>query len=322
MAPEQSAHSHGRKSILVRMAAVIAVASALEADSVDWAEAATIFKHIGKGVPAQAVSGHVTDFLQRWWLAFITTGSVDDAPRSGRPPLVPDDVAAEAAQLVKEGHWVWRVVKQQRLREQVLFRSIPQAIRAVPRLVQICQQHGVTSEQLRNAMERVDADLVRHTMHFKYAHTAEQLKERQAFCIAALARAGSTQAEQAPELDKLVWWDEGGVSLSSVEGRAVRVWGSREALHGCDVLHLPAVQGQADCKIHFGIGVTSHPRFLDCGGLVHFEFTTGTTCMKRLYNKFDADGGEEHQYKVSSTLVTNQVAQCIVPHLAVHAYCL
>jgi hypothetical protein len=322
LAAEESSHSHSRKNTLVRVAAVIAVAQALEGDNVNWHGASAIFKTIGQGVAARCVGDHILAFLQRWWTAFIMTGSVHDAPRSGRPPLVPDDVAAEAAELVKLGQWVPRFARGQRLEERVLFRSIPQAIRAVPRLGQICQQHGVTSEQLRNAMERVDSDLVRRTLHFKYAHSAEQLEERQSFCQRTLALLGAMPAEQSPILDRMVWWDEGGVSLCSLENRAVRVWGSRDALQNCDVLHLPAVQGQKDCKIHFGIGVTSHPKFAHCNGLVHFEFTTGTTFMKRLKNKFAADGQEEHEYQVSTTLVTYQVAKGIVPHKAVHVYCL
>lgn len=308
--------------MLVRLAAVIAAACALQGDCVNWETAAAIFKEIGGGLPAQAVRSHVPEFLRRWWAAFITTGSVEDAPRSGRPPLVPGDVASEAAELVKAGQWVSRVIRQQHYEEQVLFRSIPQAIRVTPRLGQICQQYGVTSEQLRNAMERVDPDLVRHTLHFKYAHSAEQLQERQSFCQRTLASLGSMRAEQTAQLDRMVWWDEGGVSLSPVENRAVRVWGSRGALRSVDVLHWPAARGQADCKIHFGIGVTSHPAFVRDNGLVHFEFTTGTTFMKRLHIKFAADGGEEHQYKVSTSLVTDQVAKSIIPHLAVRVYCL
>ena len=138
-------------------------------------------------------------------------------------------------------------------------------------------------------MERVDPDLVRHTLHFKYAHSAEQLQERQSFCQQTLAALAGMPAEQTVEVDRMVWWDEGSVSLSSVENRAVHVWGSRGALRSFDVLHWPAAHGQADCKIHVGIGVTSHPWFIHCNGLVHFEFTTGTTFMKRLHIKFAAD---------------------------------
>jgi hypothetical protein len=304
------------------MAAVIAVARATEGDAVDWAKASAIFKEIGNGLPAQAVGSHVAVFLRHWWLAFITTGSIDDAPRSGRPTLVPDDVAAEAAELVKAGQWVQQVAGQQRYRVQVLFRSIPQAIRAVPRLGQICHIFGVTSEQLRNAMERVDPNLVQRTLCFKYAHSAEQLQTRQTFGRAQRAAVGRTPAEWAPEMDRMVWWDEGGLSLSSNENRHIRVWVDKDTLQGYDVLHWPAASGRGDCKIHFGIGVTSHPAFIRSNGLVYFEFTTGTTFMKRLHNKFAEDGGEEHQYKVSTAPVTDEVAKCIVPHLAVHAYCL
>jgi hypothetical protein len=304
------------------VAAVIACAQAFNDGEVNWAQAWSNMKAIGNGVPAQALGSHPHDFMKQWWVSFITTGNVEDAERSGRPPLIPDEEAAEAAELVKEGQWVWRQPKSQGIKTHVLFSSIPAAIRAVPRLAQICRDHNATSDQLRSAMERVDSDLTRRTLHFKFAHSAEQLEERQSFCQQTLASMDEMPAARVAELDNMVWWDEGGVAVSALEHRSVRVWGSRAAMHSFDVLHLPSVQGQADCKIHFAIAVTSHPAFSNCNGLLYFEFTTGTTCMRRLHNKLVEDGDEEHEYRVSKQVVTYPVAKCIVPHMAVHVYCL
>ena len=319
---EELARSHGRKAMLVRQAAVIAAAKALEGDAVNWDVAVSIFKDIGGGLPARAVGSHIRDFVRRWWDAFITTGSLEDAPRSGRPPLVPDSVAAHAAELVKAGQWVPRVAGQLRFHVQLLFRTIPAAVHALPELGQICEEYGVTSEQLRNAMERVDHDLVRHALRFKYAHSAEQMQGRQSFCRQMLAALLDIPAAQAAILDRFLWWDEGGVSLSAVEHKAVYVWGGRGALQSYDVLRFPGVHGGGDCKIHFGIGVSSHPAFARSNGLVYFEFTTGTTAIKRLRNMCDDDEEEQHRYKVRNKLLQDQDAKVIVPQQAVHAYCL
>lgn len=291
--------------MLVRVAAVIAVAISMVNDQVDWRRAAATFKTIGGGVPARLVVSHTSDFVKRSWINFINTGSVNDAPRSGRPPLLPDEEAARAAELVKQGQWLWRLPRSLNLKTQVLFRSIPQAIHAVPELGQICRDYGITSDQLRTAMERVDPDLTRHTLNFKYAHSAELLTERQDFSKRMLGSLAPTAAARAAQLNKMIFWDEGGVAISALEHQSIQVWGSREAMQSCDVLHLPAVRGQADCKIHFGIGVTAHPKFEEHNGLVHFDFTTGTTHLKRLHNKFADDGGEEREYRVSTPAFTN-----------------
>lgn len=307
---------------MVRIAAVISAAQALAGNEVDWKLAVANFKSIGQGAPASHVASHHTDYIKKWWGNFITHGNVDDAPRPGRPPLLPDDVAQHAADLVKEGQWVWALPAHVHVRKQVLFRSIPQAIRTLPELSAICSQYNITSDQLRNAMERVDPDLTMHTFHFKYAHSAELLVRRQSYCKEKMAWLEAEEAARTPQLDSIVWWDEGTVQISALEHRSIRLWSSKEALHSVDVLHLPAVQGQLPCKIHFIIAVSSHPACTPTNGLVYFEFTTGTTHGKRLQNYFREDDGEVHEYQVSKSGLTDCVAKCIVTHQAVQLYCL
>ena len=295
-----SAMSYGRKAHLVRLAAIIAAAQAIDNDKVDWPTAVAKFKSIGNGSPGHAVSSHPTDFIKRWWRNLITYGNLDDAPRPGRPPLVPDEVAKRAAELIKQGQWVSQRSRTSGVRKQVLFRSIPQAIRALPELQQMLVDHRVTSDQLRHAMLRVDADLTQRTLHFKYAHNSEQLGERQAYAKEKLAWLDATIPGRTYQLDTFVWWDEGGVSISGLEHKAVRVWGSKAAMARYDVLHLPSFKGQKECKIHFIVAVSSHPAFARTNGLVYFEFTTGTTSLRRKYNTFGEDDGEPYEYRVST----------------------
>lgn len=317
---KESSHSHGRKPLPVRVGAVKAAAKADTDGEVDWALAVAIFKKIEGGIYGHAVSSHHADFLKHCWHRFTTTGSVADAPRSGRPPLIPDEEAARAAELVKQGRWVWRQPKSQGVREQVLFRSIAQAIRELPELATLCHQYGVTSSQLRCAMERADPDLTLHTLHLKYAHSAEQLEERQGFCLGKLAALPESPSQRMALLDSMVWCDEGGVAISALEQRSVRVWGSKAAKPSCDVLHLPAAKGQKDCKLHFFIAVSSHPAYRGSNGLVYFEFTTGTSAMRRLHNTLDQDEDEAYEYQVSHLPFTDCVAKCIITHMAVHVY--
>jgi len=53
--------------------------------------------------------------MKKWHMRFVLTGSVHDAPRSGRPPCLPDDTIFLLAKLLLMGYWlriagklVWR----------------------------------------------------------------------------------------------------------------------------------------------------------------------------------------------------------------------
>ena len=206
--------------------------------------------------------------------------------------------------------------------KKVLFRSIPQAIRAVPELAAMCSEHNISSAQLLHAMQRVDPDLKLHTFHFKYAHTEKQLEVRQNYCREKVAWLDPMTAARRVQLERFVWWDEGTVQIGDLEHKTIKAWGSKEGLHSVDVLHLPSVKGQRPCKIHFIIAVSSHPAFHRTNGLVYFEFTTGTTHDKRLWNVYEGDEAGAHKYKVSNSVFTDCVAKCIITHQAVQLYCL
>ena len=322
LAAKGISHSHSRKPKGVRQAAVISAAQAFDGVKVHWARAVTTFKKMAGGIPAKAVGTRPLAFIKKWWNTFSATGSLDDAPRSGRPPLLPDDVAQRASELVKGGKWVSVKPYKSRVKQLVLFTSIPQAIQEVPELRDICRQYDLTSDRLRNAMERVDPDLTLHTYHFKYCHPAELVKERQQFCRDMLSKLEPSVAASIPVLEQYVWWDEGGVAISALKKNSIRVWGSKEQLKQCDVVHLPSVQGQEDCKVHFIVAVSAHPAYTATNGLVYFEFTTGTTAMKRLLNTYGQDGEEPYKYMVICTHFTYNVAKYIITHMAVHMYCL
>lgn len=314
--------AHGRTPRLVRLAAIIAGAKAFTGKKVDWSKAVAFFKSIGKGVPARHVASHRLAYLKQRWRNFIKWGNIDDAPRSGRPPLLADAVAQRAAELVKAGQLVRALPPHTHVMKKVLFRSIPQAIRAVPELAAMCSEHNISSAQLLHAMQRVDPDLKLHTFHFKYAHTEKQLEVRQNYCREKVAWLDPMTAARRVQLERFVWWDEGTVQIGDLEHKTIKAWGSKEGLHSVDVLHLPSVKGQQPCKIHFIIAVSSHPAFHRTNGLVYFEFTTGTTHDKRLWNVYEGDEAGAHKYKVSNSVFTDCVAKSIITHQAVQPYCL
>ena len=53
-----------------------------------------------------------------------------------------------------------------------------------------------------------------------------------------------------------------------------------------------------DVKVRFWLGVSSHPTFAATNGLVFWDFTTGTTDIKRLYNTMGQEDGDAYEYKV------------------------
>lgn len=236
--------------------------------------------------------------MQSTFKHWYESGSLQDLPRSGRPTVIPAEVALEAAALVKQGEWV-SVVKQGReIRKKVYYTSIHHAVLKLDRLGEIMEKYGVDCKGLLHAMHKHDPDLTRRSIYFKYEFPPELLRARVMSTTELLASLPPPGAERKVWLDRLVWIDEGGIMLSDYSKKSVKVWCSKHDLHRNDVVHLPHVKDQDDCKVHFILAVCSHPRFTRTNGLVYWEYTTGTTNIRRRHNKEGQTVGEAFGYQV------------------------
>lgn len=299
MSPEQLKHSKGAKPLAYRTAAVIAVSQHYNDGKPDCVKAVKTFSTLEKGIYARGMSSHVKQFLERMWNSFMTTGSVADAPRSGRPSKIPLNVALRAAELVKAGKWVWVKPKSQGIKRQVCFTSISQAIKELQELQDIITKYNATDEQLRKRMLKADDDLKFITLHMKYDHTAAEMQLREAFCKQQLEDAKHVPGGMAAFLESLIFCDEAAVTLSDNSSTKVHVWASKAAMAQNTVLHMPHLKNHKQCKIHFFIAVSGHPAFAHKNGLVYWDFTTGTTALRRYHNTAGQDVGDPFKYPVS-----------------------
>lgn len=299
--PEEYRHSRGPKPWPYRRDAIIACSRVATQQKVNWRQAYAELKKINGGDCYKALGEHWEEFLVRTWEHWVTTGDLQDEPRSGRPQLVSESLALEAARLVKQGKWLDVTRCGRTVSKKVHYTSIHQAVQECDRLRQIQQECGVDDRGLLEAMKRSDPDLVRRTVSFKYEFSKEQRQARVVTTSQLLQMLPESLAERRVFLDRLLWVDEGGVLLSAYDKKSVKVWASAHDFSKHDIVHLPHVPGQKDVKAHFIIGVTSHPKFADKNGLVYWDFTTGTTNIRRLLNKLGAEDGEAFGYQVRGT---------------------
>jgi len=299
MSTEELKHSKGPKPSQYRIAAVLSAAAARTDAGVDWDQAASNFKSFDKGSYAKGVGVNLRDFLQRWYGNFLDTGNVADTYRSGRPHKLPREEALRAAEIVKRGKWVEVLPKGSGILRLQLFRTIAEAVKESPELQQICAHYTLTADQLRSRIRKADPDLVWATITMKYDHSDRDMDCRKKFCEDMQRAMKADPRGQEAFLQQMVFCDEGSVVLSDREDQSVHVWDSKAEPKHPTVMHMPHRSGHKPCKIHFFIAVSAHPAFADQNGLVYWEFTTGTTALKRHNNKLDEEDGQAYNYQVS-----------------------
>lgn len=308
--PEVQAHSHAPKDLRVRVLCVIAAAKAWHDGAIDDDQAQTYLKDIDKGYAYTAISSHRRDTVRRIFDHFWRTGNVDLEPKSGRKPVVPDDVADLGASYMHHGRSREEVaVGDKTIVHLVGYDDVPDMIADHPDLAALLDQHHLTAKQLYAAMMRRDKNLVRHTLRFKYQFPDDIIESRKQTATECLELVDDVIAAARLVLDRMVFLDEGGFALSSLSKATHKVWGGKDDFKDCDVVHLPWVEGQKDCKVHWLVAVSSHPHFDAWNGIVFFEKTTGTTDIRRSINTMGQTAVEAYEYEVSYRRGANTMLQ-------------
>jgi hypothetical protein len=305
----------------MRRDGIKACCQAMVGDEVDFKLAKRLLCSINHGECYRAMNPkHITGHLQKWWEKWDGGGGEADAHRSGRPVKVPDNVALEAAKLLGQGTWYVTMKKGNGIRHKRGYSSIAEACLQLQRLQQIKQQYRVDNRALLAAVHRVAPTLRQHTVYFKYEFDKDALAARLALATQLLQTMPAGEAERAAWLQRMVWMDEGGIAMSDFKKQHVKVWawkGDTSLLH---LVHAPHIHGQKETKVHFFVAVTSHPAFAVSNGLVHWDFTTGTTDIRRHVNTQDQTDYEAFVYPVSHSARANTV----LPYASVYTlqqYC-
>jgi hypothetical protein len=315
--PEVQAHSHGPKGKKVRILCVIAAAKAWHDGVLDDDEAVEFLKQLDKGYAYSAFSGHHRESVRRIWDHFLDTGNVELAPKSGRKPKVPVSVSDLGSTYMHHGRSREEVVIGDRTIVHFMgYDTVPDMIADHPDLAELLEQHDLTAKQLYSAMVRRDRSLVRHTLKYKYQFPDKTLTKRQEDAGKCLALVDDVIAAARMVLDRMVFLDEGGFALSSLSKASHKQWGGKDDFKDCDVVHMPWVEGQKDCKVHWLVAVSSHPMFTAWNGIVLFEQTTGTTDIRRSINTKGQTDDQAFEYMVSY----RRRAITVLPYASV--YCL
>lgn len=295
--------TRGRLPFEARLACIIACSKAYNNREVDYGFAVQALQRLDSGKWDDFIGGRKIETLRRVWRNLFVYHTLGDAPRSGRPPKIAKADALAAAALLKQGKvgsFLRGGKKWQRL---VYYTTVEQACHEDPALEAIRIKYNATYDQLRHAMKYHDPDLTRRTITYHPDFTAKQLSERMSQAAALLSQCPSDPAALRAHLDRFMWGDEATISISSENLEKVRVWCSKANYDVNDIISLPRVRGQKDCRVHFFIVVSSHPAFAEHGGVAYFEWTTGTDNMRRINNVEGQTEYEPFSYLVSGVLL-------------------
>lgn len=100
-------------------------------------------------------------FINHWAKAWQQRHSIESAPKSGRPPVMPDATARECAIAFKQG----RILAGQ----QRHFGSVKQAVRKSAAIQSALAKHPISRRCLLKRMRQVDPSLVQRTEDVKPA---------------------------------------------------------------------------------------------------------------------------------------------------------
>lgn len=300
-------HQH-YKPTWARLLAVAVAMSCMAGGVVNYTKAGQMlevklgyFNTVFEREPAD-LSEPASDFVKRWFHNFRTKGNVDDAPRSGRPPKIPDLAAREAAEILSAGYTVQRTVRQQPVVEHKYFSTVAEAVASNTILQQTLRTYAATPEQLLDAIHRVAPDVERRRVTFRHQLSTGEMSKR------TTVAAGLLQRYHADPnlLQRMVFIDETTILTHSLKHEHIDVWVNRSDPTFHDFHGVPG-KAWDPVKVHVIAAVTAHPSYQGTHGLVYMEFTTGTTDIARRVNKrLDGSTASAHfTYLVSDLLLLN-----------------
>lgn len=293
----------------MRLLAVAAAMTCIGGGLVNYTKAGQVFevkigyfKSVFPKEPAQLGEAS-SQFVKRWYENFVKTGNVDDAPRSGRPPKIPDSSARQAAELISRGYTVQHNVRGQQVQEHKYFSSVAEAVTYHDVLRDMLTEFKATNEQLISAMHRAAPELVRRRVTFRHKLSNDEKAKRQRVAAELLARYQTDTAL----IERMVFIDETTIMTHSLKHDHIEVWVNQSDTKFHDYHGVPG-KAWDPVKVHVVAAVTAHPSYERTGGLVYVEFTTGTTDIRRRINK-RLDGSTrstDFVYLVSGLLLAQQ----------------
>ncbi len=272
---------------------------------VNYPLAAKYLVDIDGGHTVKYMGGRALDLCRRVWNVFYTEGRVGEAWRRGAAPLISREDALKIAAQLKGGKQGYTIRGGRRWPRLVYYCSMEQAIHEDHDLQALQEKYNATPAQMLAAAKHHDPDLQRRTITYHPDFTAQQLADRVAKGAELLSMMPADPGSRQHLLDKFMWADEGSILLSDNNLSRLKVWCSAANFNLHDIVSLPQMQGQRDCKVRFFIVVSSHQGFAHRGGVVYWEFTTGTDYIRRVHNTLGQTAYEPFCYTVSTSALRN-----------------
>jgi hypothetical protein len=322
--PAPKKHSgHNRHTPDTRRSAVIAVAKVYNGGEPDYGAAAQAYKSLPKDLPRDSLGSNATTTLKTHWEEFMEHGDLKDKHRSGRPIKISDEDALKASELVKAGRRLLKKTKAGPIEIIVFFTTVRQAVAALPDLKKIMDDNHTDAKKLYQAMKRADPYLARRTLIMKPAFTAAQMRARNLFAKWLLQEMSLVQGERSKFWRRVVQCDEGRWTYSVKQklGQKVLLDKRTSLLH--DYITCTQIKGKDEMSVHWFMCVSPHPKFGDRNGLAWWDFTTGTSYIRRLRNTMDQTQYEAFGYMVSYSIIESarchahqqqQCGSCPKPH--------
>lgn len=245
-----------------------------QAGTVNWVQAEHTFNEqyeqwhkVFPKLSQSAYSSHnLKQFMETWFNRFREGDEgCKNIPGSGRPRLIPLDVAKTAAELVRKGKLVQFHKNGRDWSKIVFYPTIHAAVGDLPELQKILHDYDCSPEQLLGAMHAADPELVRRSITFKRALTIAEKAARVEACEQLL----QLLAADPSLLKNMVFLDETTIVLFGEEVERLQVWCSKHDIHFHDVCPVPQNHRSKTVKVHVIAAVTAHPAFAASKGVVY-----------------------------------------------------
>lgn len=217
---------------------------------------------------------HVKDFINDNMYKFVTTGSVHDLPRTGRPHKIDDDLAKQCAVAFKAGYADDEVIDQdQHIQGSIHhFYSCMWEAEADCELIRnTIRVKEVSAQHLLRRMEEVDPHLRKIKLDYKLELNEHQKMSRKSAAATLLQK----HKDDNTFLDRIIWADEWHCWCTP-QHADIKVWCDAHDARARVVLPIPQLKkGQKPLVIRCIAFVNAKL------GPIHIEFTTGTDDLQR-----------------------------------------
>lgn len=237
--------------------------------------------------------------MQKWGTRFLKTGSVHDAPRSGRPGCLPDETIFLLAKLLLLGYWIKAAGK----RVWRGFTSLQQAAKnpRAHKLRDVLAQFP--NAKLRSVQSRI-TQLVewlpgtKRSVDFKMTQSKQTKLERK---LVSGKHLGLIKKKGDGVLDAVVWIDAKKMFIAPGE---VRVYNMNLEDVAEDV-RMPPGKSHNGMSLHYYAGVNS------LLGVVLFAWVTGTTGLRK-HMVTQVCPASSHNVSAAMVLHHSRVTYCFV----------